>query len=159
MPECPGHAAARRKPRILFVCYGNSCRSQIAETFARRYGMGFLTAISAGIAPSLRVSNRARETMNERGIPLSPLALPKPLLLFDLSSFDLIVNMTEFSLPAASSPILKMHMPDMRVVGDDVLREIRDEIERQVIDIVDTFRPKPTFRAILLATDPTRAAA
>jgi len=155
MPQASGFigkgASGIPKPRILFVCYGNSCRSQIAETFARHYGMGFLIAVSAGILPSPRVSSRARKTMAERGVRISFMAAPKPLSAFDLSSFNLIVNMTEFSLPIVASPVMRMTVPDMRGVGEDVFREIRDEIERQVIEIVARFRPKPAFRPILFS--------
>ena len=38
---------------VLFVCIGNSCRSQMAEAFARAYGRDVLVAASAGLAPAL----------------------------------------------------------------------------------------------------------
>ena len=34
--------------KVLFLCVGNSCRSQMAEGFARHYGNGILEAHSAG---------------------------------------------------------------------------------------------------------------
>ena len=139
-----------RKARVLFVCYGNSCRSQMAEAFARHHGAGFLDAASAGIAPSSRVSSRVRKAMAERGIPLPAKAAPRPLSICDLASFDLIVNLTEFGLPKTATPILKIPMPDVRAAGDDVLREMRDEIEQRVLGIAEKFRPKQTYRPILL---------
>jgi arsenate reductase len=139
-----------RKGRVLFVCYGNSCRSQIAEAFARHHGAAFLDAASAGFVPSSRVSSRVRKAMAERGIPLSAKATPRPLSACDLASFDLIVNLTEFGLPKTATPILKIPMQDVRAAGDDVLRELRDEIEQRVLSIAEKFRPKATFRPILL---------
>ena len=38
--------------KVLFVCIGNSCRSQMAEAFARVYGSDILVAASAGLAPA-----------------------------------------------------------------------------------------------------------
>lgn len=38
----------RQKPRVLFVCIGNSCRSQMAEGFARRYGDDAMIAARLG---------------------------------------------------------------------------------------------------------------
>jgi arsenate reductase len=38
--------------RILFVCTGNSARSQMAEGFARYFGQGRIEAYSAGMEPS-----------------------------------------------------------------------------------------------------------
>ncbi len=43
-----------RLPRLLFVCVENSCRSQMAEGFARALGRGRVAAFSAGSRPSGR---------------------------------------------------------------------------------------------------------
>jgi len=40
-----------QKPRVLFLCTGNSCRSQIAEAFLRRHGGDQFEVFSAGIDP------------------------------------------------------------------------------------------------------------
>ncbi|HAZ07135.1 MAG TPA: hypothetical protein DCZ01_01125 [Elusimicrobia bacterium] len=46
----------KRLPTILFVCVENSCRSQMAEGFARRHGAGKVAAWSAGSRPSGKVN-------------------------------------------------------------------------------------------------------
>ena len=38
------------KTRVLFICIGNSCRSQMAEGFARTYGADVTIPASAGLA-------------------------------------------------------------------------------------------------------------
>lgn len=59
-----------RKKLILFLCTGNSCRSQMAEGFTNALrGDGFL-AFSAGVAPS-RVDTRAIKVMAEVGVDIS----------------------------------------------------------------------------------------
>ncbi len=40
------------KPRVLFVCTGNSCRSQMAEGFLKYYGSDKFEVFSAGLKPS-----------------------------------------------------------------------------------------------------------
>ena len=45
--------------KVLFLCVGNSCRSQIAEGFARYYGNDILEAHSAGTMPAPAVSKTA----------------------------------------------------------------------------------------------------
>ena len=57
--------------RFLFVCVENSCRSQLAEAFARIYGGDDVEAYSAGSRPSGIVNPKAIESMREIGYDLS----------------------------------------------------------------------------------------
>ncbi len=57
--------------RLLFVCVENSCRSQIAEAFARIHGGDGVEAYSAGSHPSRQVNARAIESMSEIGYDLT----------------------------------------------------------------------------------------
>ncbi len=59
-----------RKLRVLVLCTGNSCRSQMAEGFFRHYGKGTIEAASAGISPSF-VNPNAIRVMQEAGIDIS----------------------------------------------------------------------------------------
>ena len=56
--------------RLLFVCVENSCRSQIAEAFARIHVGDEIEAYSAGSRPSGRVNPRAIDSMKEIGYDL-----------------------------------------------------------------------------------------
>lgn len=58
------------KPRVLFVCIENSCRSQIAEGFARQLGKDTIEAWSAGSKPSGKVNPTAVQVMKEKGVDL-----------------------------------------------------------------------------------------
>ena len=55
---------------ILVLCTGNSCRSQIAEGFLRKYGGEKATVYSAGVETH-GVNPRAISIMNEVGIDIS----------------------------------------------------------------------------------------
>jgi arsenate reductase len=59
------------KPNVLFLCTGNSCRSQMAEGFLRELGGDRFTAVSAGTDPAERIHPLAVEVMGERGIDIS----------------------------------------------------------------------------------------
>ena len=59
------------KPRYLFVCVENSCRSQMAEAFARMLGADRVEAHSAGSSPSGIVNPKAVASMSEVGYDLS----------------------------------------------------------------------------------------
>jgi protein-tyrosine-phosphatase/DNA-binding transcriptional ArsR family regulator len=62
-------ASARRRARVLFLCTGNSARSQMAEALAERLGGGAVEALSAGSRPKPLHPNAVR-VMAERGIDL-----------------------------------------------------------------------------------------
>jgi glutathione/glutaredoxin type arsenate reductase len=57
--------------KVLFVCVENSCRSQMAEGFARLFGKGIFEPYSAGSKPSGKVDPMAVEVMKEAGIDIS----------------------------------------------------------------------------------------
>lgn len=56
---------------VLFLCTGNSCRSQMAEGFLRALGGGKYEAHSAGTHPADRTHPIAIEVMEEKGIDIS----------------------------------------------------------------------------------------
>lgn len=60
-----------KKKKLLFVCVENSCRSQMAEAFARIYGRENVEAFSAGSRPSGVVNPKAIESMRQIGYDLS----------------------------------------------------------------------------------------
>ena len=59
---------ARRPLRVLFVCTGNSARSQMAEAVLNRKGRGLFEAHSAGSSPAQRVHPFAIEALREAGL-------------------------------------------------------------------------------------------
>lgn len=64
-------ADSSKKPGILFVCVANSCRSQMAEGFAKALAADTWEVWSAGSSPGGRVHPVAMEMMRELGIDLS----------------------------------------------------------------------------------------
>jgi len=58
------------KIKILFLCTGNACRSQMAEGWARHIKGDIIDAYSAGISPA-GLSSRAVEVMDEAGVDIS----------------------------------------------------------------------------------------
>jgi arsenate reductase (thioredoxin) len=126
--------------RVLFVCIGNCCRSQMAEGFARRHGSGIITAESAGLAPAGVVVQETILTMAEKDIDLTG-HFSKPLDLTTVNSFDLLVNMSGYPLPAGIRiPVLEWLIPDPIGHPDPVYREVRDQIEALVKGLVAEMR-------------------
>jgi arsenate reductase len=59
------------KPRVLFLCIGNTCRSQMAEGLALSYGQGNIEIKSAGTHAFGSVNALSTEVMAEIGIDIS----------------------------------------------------------------------------------------
>jgi len=58
------------KVKVLFLCTGNACRSQMAEGWARHLKSDVIDAYSAGVWP-VGVSSRAAKVMAEAGVDIS----------------------------------------------------------------------------------------
>ncbi len=78
---------------MLFLCTGNSARSQIAEALTERLGGGVVTARSAGSHPKPLHPNAVR-VLNERGIDIS-CARSKHLEEFAGERFDYVVTLCD----------------------------------------------------------------
>ncbi len=122
----------KRRRRVLFVCVGNSCRSQMAEGFGRAYGSDVLECASAGLAPAILVAAPTRQVMAEKNIPLDD-HFPKALTEFDLARFDLVVNMSGCTLPLAAAEWV---VRDPIGESQEVYRQVRDRIENLVMALI-----------------------
>ncbi len=126
--------------RVLFVCIGNSCRSQMAEGFARACGKGVWEAESAGLMPATIIAPPTREVMDEKGIDLGD-QFPKPLDWVKPETFDLIVTLCGCPLPeAVDVPVRTWDIEDPIGQNLRVYRRVRDEIEALVRELLDEVR-------------------
>ena len=134
---------SRPLKRVLFVCIGNSCRSQMAEGFARVSGRGRVAAYSAGSRPSGRVDPRAATLMKERGIDL---AAQRSKGLDDLPpgvTWDAVVTMgCGDACPNLAARIrLDWDVEDPKTMSDDAFRSARDRIETSVLELIERVAP------------------
>jgi len=58
------------KPRVIFLCTGNSARSQIVEAFLRAYADGHFEIYSAGLEPKGYILPEVYTAMKERGLDM-----------------------------------------------------------------------------------------
>jgi len=82
-------AAAERKPRVLFLCTGNSCRSQMAEGWARALRGDRIEPYSAGTSPH-GLNPLAVRAMREAGVDISTHTSKRPDEIG--VAFDLVVT-------------------------------------------------------------------
>ncbi len=129
--------------RVLFVCVGNSCRSQMAEGFARARHDDLMEAESAGVQPAAIVQPETIDSMARAGISLGG-QFPKKLSELDCSSIDLVVNMSSLSIleamPGFKGLNLMWAVEDPIGKSDKVYVKVRDRIEGLVDDLAQTLR-------------------
>lgn len=125
------------KMKVLFLCTGNSCRSQMAEGFLRFYGGEKYEAHSAGTKPST-VNPLAVEVMLEVGIDISG-QRSKNVCEYVGQHFPMVItvcNNAREHCPIFPGPCLREHWPfddPAEATGSDderlqVFRRVRDEI-------------------------------
>lgn len=130
---------------ILFLCTGNSCRSQMAEGWARHFSGGRHTIGSAGIEAHGK-NPRAIEVMREAGIDIS--GQESTRVTDDmLARADIVVTVcghADEHCPALPAGVRKLHWPlsdPAQASGSDaivmeVFRATRDEIKRRVLTLL-----------------------
>jgi len=102
----------KEKIKILFLCTGNSCRSQIAEGWARELKGNVIDAYSAGIRP-IGVSFRAIRAMAEAGVDVS-MHKSQHIDEFSGIDFDYVVTLCDNafeSCPVFSGKTRIVHKP------------------------------------------------
>jgi arsenate reductase len=124
------------KKKVLFVCIGNACRSQMAEAFAKTYGSDVMVAASVGVAPAWNVAQATIRAMAEKNIDIRE-QFPKALRNLGKAEFDLVVNMSGGYLPPEfGTRIVDWEVPDPIMLSYKEHCEVRDQIERQVMQLI-----------------------
>lgn len=131
---------------ILFLCTGNSCRSQIAEGWAKRLGAGACDALSAGIEAHGK-NPRAIAVMAEAGVDISG---QESTRLTDemLAAADYLVTVcghADEHCPRLPAGLRKEHWPlsdPAKATGTEdeimaVFRASRDDIRSRVADLLE----------------------
>lgn len=134
---------AERKKKVLFVCIGNSCRSQMAEALARHHAADVIEAFSAGLSPLGSIAGPTRKVLLERGVAVGD-QYSKGLREADPDHAHLICNMT--GMPGQSlfpgAEVLDWDVDDP--FGEDlgVYRRVCDDIEELIKNLAETLRKK-----------------
>ena len=126
--------------KVLFLCTGNSCRSQMAEAIVNARMGGEWQAVSAGTKPAGYVHPKAMEALTEIGIQHE--GRSKLADEFKGQEFDLVVTVCDSA--AEECPVWlgkgrKVHHSfHDRALTDDIndFRAVRDDIERVMMDLL-----------------------
>ena len=135
--------------KVMFLCTGNSCRSQMAEGFARTLGKGLIEPYSAGLIAA-GVNKRAISVMKEIGIDISG-QKSEEINEDLLKTMDVIITLcgnAEESCPYTPPQIKRIHWPINDPVGtigteEEIMKEFRharDEIKRKIEDFIQRIK-------------------
>ena len=133
MSDGPVLRAVTPRLRVAFICVENSCRSQIAEAFARAVGGESAEVFSAGSRPSGSVNPKAIDSMARVGYDLSQ-HRSKPIRELEDVEFDAVVTMG----CGDACPTLRTRrsvdwpIPDPRDLPPAEFDRVRDLIGQQV---------------------------
>ncbi len=122
--------------KVLFLCTGNSCRSQMAEAIVNARMGGEWRAVSAGTKPAGYVHPKALEALSE--IRIQHTGRSKRVDEFQGVDFDLVVTVCDSAAEECpiwlgkgkrihysfADPALTDNMDDFRKVRDDIAREV-----------------------------------
>ncbi len=141
-----------KKLKILYLCTGNSCRSQMAEGFTRKLKSDRIDAYSAGVLPS-KIDPKAIQVMAEAGVDISQ-QRSKDIDDFSGMQFDYVVTLCDHAnescpiFPGKTKrvhhgfddpPLLAAEAPDE---NSAILhyRRVRDEIRSFVEGLPDNLK-------------------
>ncbi len=132
--------SAPPRANVLFVCLGNSCRSQMAEALANHLGGARIRAWSAGSHPLGIILPETHAVLNEKGILLDG-HWSKGLRDVPVAEMDIVVGMgCEVECPVPpdfKGRVIEWNIPDPYGRGLDYFRSVRDLIGRQVQALLD----------------------
>jgi len=123
--------------KVLFVCIENSCRSQMADGFAKVLGQGKIESYSAGSRPSGVVNPEAIKVMQEAGVDISAVK-SKGFKDLTVKDFDYVITMgCKDTCPfVAAQKHVDWEIDDPKGKGDDSFRKTRDLIKEKVAQLI-----------------------
>ncbi len=140
----------RNKTNVMFLCSGNSCRSQIAEAFLRKYSSDLFHVYSAGLEPK-GIDPMTLEVMQEVGVDISSQKSKGVLDFIGRMHFGYLITVcsrAEEICPIFPGVSFRLYWPfedPVKFKGPDSerrikFRQVRDDIEKKIIQWVREYR-------------------
>ena len=138
-----------KKPIIYFICTGNSCRSQMAEGFGKKYAKGDFEVYSAGVEAH-GLNPRAIESMKQAGVDISGHTsdIIDNEILNNAAFAITLCGDAEERCPYTPPHVKRLHIPledPAKATGteEEVMAkfaEVRDQIDKLVYDFMEEQR-------------------
>ena len=151
--------------RVLFLCTGNSARSQMAETILRQLSHGRIEAFSAGTSPRAEIEPLAREAIRRVLKVEMDGQEPKPLAPFVRQPFDFVITVCDRA--AESCPVFpgdpeRIHWgfadPAAVVGSEDERSRAFETVARQLVGRMRIWMSLPRLREAMDAPPPSPTA-
>ena len=118
---------------VLFVCYGNACRSIMAEALANHHWGEKLEVASAGLSALGYIPVATIDVLREIGIPTHGL-YSKGISELEIDEFQLILDLASYPLedilpPSFAGKVMHWHVRDPFQESIDAFRQTRNAIE------------------------------
>jgi protein-tyrosine-phosphatase len=119
--------------KVLFLCYGNACRSVMAEALTRHYWGEHIEAASAGLSALGYIPEETLRVLEEIGVSTEGL-YSKGLGEITIDGFQLILDLASYSFedvfpPSFKGRLIHWHVRDPYFDSLDAFRQTRDTIE------------------------------
>ncbi|HAC63167.1 MAG TPA: arsenate reductase, glutathione/glutaredoxin type [Cyanothece sp. UBA12306] len=126
--------------KVMFVCKRNSCRSQMAEGFARNLGQGKIEVTSSGLEAS-RVHPTAIQVMEEIGIDISD-QTSNPLDEFKAEDYDAVISLCGCGVNLPQEWVAQEIFEDWELEDPDgkskeTFHRVRDEVKCRVQKLIE----------------------
>ncbi|PSB09667.1 arsenate reductase, glutathione/glutaredoxin type [Pleurocapsa sp. CCALA 161] len=126
--------------KVMFVCKRNSCRSQMAEGFAKTLGKDKIEVTSSGLEAS-RVHPTANKVMSEIGIDISN-QTSDPLSAFNADDYDAVISLCGCGINLPPEWLTQEVFEDWQLEDPDgqpieTFHRVRDEIKERVANLID----------------------
>ena len=137
-----------RLKRVLFLCMGNSCRSQMAEALARHHAADVIEAKSAGLSPLGEIMPATLSVLEERGVSTEGL-YSKGLRETRPFEPELIINLTGVRGEQIfhHGTVLDWPIQDPYGANLETYRRICDDIEVRVTALAEWLRKEAATSA------------
>ncbi|HEV2615691.1 MAG TPA: hypothetical protein VGU63_03665 [Candidatus Acidoferrales bacterium] len=133
-----------QRTRVLFICVGNSCRSQLAEAIARHYASDVIETESAGTSPFGSVAAPTLGVLQENGIRAEGHYSKGIDDVLEFFKPEIVVNMSGRAMngmfPGAA--VVKWEVDDPFGSDPQTYRRIYAQIEKRVIKLAAELRKK-----------------
>jgi protein-tyrosine-phosphatase len=133
------------RTKVLFLCIGNACRSQMAEAIAKHVASDVIDPSSAGLVAFGEITGPTLVVLSEHGISADG-QHSKTLRSEDMSGTELLINMSGRSsaaiFDAPTPPSEDWDVGDPFGFNLAIYRKIRDQIEARVEDLARRLREK-----------------